>query len=134
MKRSFARIPLWRVAHSVHSDDGSAGDEKAAEEECSLLTIVATLERVAERLQSEGGGAKLRRSELVEQVAWECGCAESSVIPSDHYYNWTNKGLHAYHTKLFLHEGRGLYRFVGRSYPYNGVVIHRPKGQRWAET
>lgn len=78
---------------------------------------------------------QIKRAELVEQVARECGCAKSSVIPSDHCYNRTNKGLRNYHIKLFLHEEEGLYRFVGRNYPYDGVVVHRPrrKGQSQAE-
>jgi hypothetical protein len=94
------------------------------------LNVTETLERVGRRLQQHYGDKPIPRAELVQQVASECGCTEGSVLPSDHCYNRTNHGVGLRHKRLFLHVGRGLYRFVGENYPYTGPVHHYPKAGR----
>ena len=93
-----------------------------------FLNVVETLERVGCRLQAEHGDQPIPRAELEEQVAQECGCVPGSVLPSDHCYNRTNDGIPADNIPMFIHEGAGLYRFVGPAYPYTGPLMHHPKG------
>ncbi len=92
------------------------------------MRVVEALERVARRLQQEKGDQPLRRRDLEKAVARDCGCAEKSVLPSDHCYDRTNDGISPDLPAMFLHCGRGLYRFVGRDYPYSGPQMHYPQG------
>ena len=91
--------------------------------------IVEVLERVGQRLSEVSEGRPLQRKLLVEEVAAECGCKMGSVLPSDHCYNRVNDGLPPDHTPMFVHEGKGLYRFIGKNAPYTGKRMHYPKGK-----
>lgn len=94
--------------------------------------IADVLERVARRLDAANPGQPLRGAELAELVAIECGCARSSVLPSDHCYNRTNNGIPSDNDPMFEHVGdgerSGLYRFLGRHARYSGLQWHYPKG------
>ncbi len=91
------------------------------------LNVVETMERVGRQLQQHYGEKPIPRAKIVEQVAEKCGCAKTSVIPSDHCYNRTNNGIPMENAPMFLHEQSGLYRFVGLNYPYTGPLYHCPK-------
>jgi hypothetical protein len=93
-------------------------------------TIVEAMERIGRELQEQAGDKPILRSEIVRRVVAVTGCTEASVIPSDHCYNRTNKGIRPHHVPLFLHVGRGQYRFVGRDQAYVGSVVRHPKGGR----
>jgi hypothetical protein len=93
-----------------------------------MMDIEKALERVARRLRQIHGDRPIPRAEMVRQVSVECGCARGSVIPSDYCYDRINDGIRPReHAPMFVHEGRGLYRFVGRNYPYDGPLYHHPK-------
>lgn len=53
----------------------------------------------------------------------------------DYYYNVTaltynrwNRGM-TFVCPLFEHVDRGVYRYLGPNYPYNGILSHFPQGQ-----
>ncbi len=91
------------------------------------LGVTEAMERVARRLQTENGDRPLPRKLIVEQVVAECGCGDDSALPSDHCYNRINNGIKLENTPMFLHEGKGLYRFVGLGFRYTGPLMHHPK-------
>jgi hypothetical protein len=94
------------------------------------LKVVETLERVGRRLHARYGDQPIPRSELVKQVADECGCSKGSVLPSDHCYNRTNNGIRLENTPMFIHVGNeksGLYQFVGVDHAYTGPLYHYPQ-------
>jgi hypothetical protein len=89
------------------------------------------MDHVGRGLQQRYGSAPIPRIEIVEEVAKECGCARESVIPSDHCYDRTHEGIRLENEPMFVHVGQprsGLYRFLGRNYPYTGPLFHYPKG------
>lgn len=94
--------------------------------------IASAIESVGRRLQDDYGNEPIPRREIIEGVVEECGCAPTSVIPSDYCYNLWNKGIPCDQTRFFLHEGErrsGNYRFVGKYFSYDGQILHFPKGR-----
>lgn len=61
------------------------------------------------------------------------GRSRGSYIPSDYCYNWKNKGID-FETQphYFLKDEttRGLYKYVGKNYIYNGPIYCNPKKYR----
>jgi hypothetical protein len=69
------------------------------------------------------------------------GNANDFIYPSDHAYNKTNKGnlsnmregdSHVFDTPdnvpLFECVKHGVYKYLGKDYPYNGECRHKPRG------
>lgn len=90
--------------------------------------IAEALEAVGQRLQAMYGEHPIPHRELVKSTAEQAGCALSSVLPSDHAYNRVNRSSFSRSRPLFLQEGRGLYRFLGRDYPYSGPIYWQEAG------
>lgn len=92
------------------------------------MNVVEALERVGRRLQATYGDRPIPRKVLRDEAVRECGCSPGSGLPSDFCYNRTNNGIHLENTPMFIHEERGLYRFVGRGFCYTGKLMHYPMG------
>ena len=59
--------------------------------------------------------------------------SETCYIPSDYCYNRTNKGIvYENQPHYFIKDlsVRGLYKYVGKNYVYNGKVYSKPKKQK----
>lgn len=103
------------------------------------MTIAEALEQIGQQLQTHYGDDPIPGSELKRRTAQLGGHRESSVLPSDFCYNRINAGIPSDNHPMFVHEGRGLYRFVGRSCAYTGLRWHKPQGGpervvgRWLE-
>lgn len=93
------------------------------------MTIAEALEQAGRKLQAQVGDAPIPAAELTRHAARLGGYQESSVLPSDFCYNRTNAGIPCPHQPMFVHEGRGQYRFVGVCYSYTGMMFHKPHGQ-----
>ena len=72
----------------------------------------------------------------IEQIRHKlktAGMKEGSINPADYCYNRINQdkarnaSLLAFN--IFRYVDRGQYEYLGENYPYNGPVIHKPKGQ-----
>lgn len=51
-----------------------------------------------------------------------------SYIPSDYCYNRKNKGInHEEQPHYFLYLKRGVYKYVGKNFVYNGVIEENPR-------
>ena len=63
-------------------------------------------------------GTKFTRKQIINLMHEGFGVNESSVIPSDHSYNMTNKGLRgaSRSNNFFLNIGNGEYEYVGEDY------------------
>ena len=68
-------------------------------------------------------GTKFTRKEIIDMVNQRFGTNPSSILPSDHCYNMTNKGKRgaARDNNFFLNIGDGEYEYVGEH--YIGVAI-----------
>ena len=75
-------------------------------------------------------GQEFTRSWFVETLSTQFGRPKYNYIPSDYCYNWTNRGViyekqpHYFFKDL---EVRGIYKYVGKNYVYNGKVYSKPK-------
>ena len=66
----------------------------------------------------------------IRDLCWEkYRTNRTSVIPSDYCYNRTNEGITNEH-RFLLYLQRGLYRYVGKDYPYNGPVYAKRRGEK----
>jgi hypothetical protein len=83
------------------------------------------MERAGPELEKRYGDS-IPRGVIVKRVAELCDCCESSVLPSDHCYNRVNYDPKSGPKKnpLFLWQRKGVYKFVGRGYRYDGPVVH----------
>ena len=95
-------------------------------------------EEIVEYLTSLKVGQEISRKEIIENVHALYGTNKESIIPSDYCYNIINKDVMSYdfekgHPRLLEHreEERGLYRYLGKNYPYTGSITHKgePVGQ-----
>lgn len=68
-------------------------------------------------------GTKLTRSQIIDMLHTKYGTNETSIIPSDHCYNMTNKGLRGSNrdNNFFLNVGNGEYEYVGEH--FTGMAI-----------
>ena len=88
--------------------------------------ILAAFEKVCPALQTEFGEKSIPKRRIVAAVVAECGCSPEHVRPSDHCYNRMNAGIDLYEIDpLFLYVRKGFYRYVGRNYPFTGLVFRR---------
>lgn len=92
------------------------------------IPIELALEQAGRELQERHGIAAIPSRELVARALRLAGCSSSSVLPSDYAYNRINRGVSRIHP-MFIQEGRGLYRYVGRARPYTGPIYWRPVGE-----
>jgi hypothetical protein len=57
------------------------------------------------------------------------GTNPSSIILSDFCYNRINDGI-KFDKHIFQYLAPKTYKFLGENYPYSGLIIHKPKGQK----
>ncbi len=74
----------------------------------------------------------LTARQMKRDMANDYGINEGSVIPSDYCYNIVNLDPKAHdfkagHPRLLIQIKRGLYKYVGRNYPYDGFITHKGK-------
>ncbi len=70
---------------------------------------------------------------FIKTLSSQYGRARHNYIPSDYCYNWTNKGIvYENQPHYFIKDlsVRGLYKYVGKNYVYNGKVYSKPKKQK----
>ena len=68
-------------------------------------------------------GERFTRSEIIEMVVKKFpGTNKSSVIPSDYCYNKINNGIN-FKFHVFEWVTRGVYKYLGRRYKFNGLVL-----------
>lgn len=87
-------------------------------------------EEIESLLQTMDNQQEFTRSWFVKTLSSKYGRPKHNYIPSDYCYNWTNKGIiyekqpHYFIKDLYI---RGLYRYVGKDYVYNGEVYSKPR-------
>lgn len=96
----------------------------------NTLSLVNVLEIVGKKLQTQYGDDPIPRKKIVEEALLICNYAKSSIIPSDFCYNSVNKDpvSASMANPMFKKEGPEMYKFIGRKYPFSGVVSWTPKG------
>ncbi|MBU9711606.1 DUF7225 domain-containing protein [Evansella tamaricis] len=66
-------------------------------------------------------------SELKKELNEKYGTNPSSIILSDYCYNRYNAGI-KFDKHLFEYINRSTYKYLGESFPYTGLIFHKPKG------
>ena len=68
-------------------------------------------------------GTRFTRKQIIDMLHDRFGTNETSIIPSDHSYNMTNKGLRGSNrdNNFFLNVGDGEYEYVGEN--FTGVAL-----------
>jgi len=66
-------------------------------------------------------------SELKNQLKNKFGTKPESIILSDYCYNRYNKGI-SFDKHLFQYINRNTYKYLGKNYPYTGLIFRKPKG------
>lgn len=80
-------------------------------------------EEMRECLKGYAHGTIFTTAEIKEMVFARFQREKNSVLPSDHCYNYTNKGIKPdSDDKFFMRIKHGEYKYVGENYVYNGVV------------
>ncbi len=64
-------------------------------------------------------------AEVVARSTWKL----KSVLVTDRCYNRNNDGIKHTTPRMFEYLGEGEVRYLGLNYPYNGPMIHKPKGE-----
>lgn len=84
------------------------------------MTIV---EQLRECFKDVPTGTKFTRKQIIDMLHTKYGTNETSIIPSDHCYNMTNKGLRGSNrdNNFFLNVGNGEYEYVGEH--FTGMAI-----------
>ena len=84
------------------------------------MTIV---EQFRECFKDTPIGTRFTRKQIIGMLHEQFGTNETSVIPSDHCYNMTNKGLRGSkrNKNFFLNVGEGEYEYVGEH--FTGMAI-----------
>lgn len=79
------------------------------------MTIV---EQFRECFKDVPVGTKFTRKQIIDMLHEKYGTNETSIIPSDHCYNMTNKGLRGSNrdNNFFLNIGEGEYEYVGEHF------------------
>ena len=91
------------------------------------LDIAAACDRAGRSLQGTYGD-RIPADAIIAAVVADCGCKPGSVLPWDHCYNRTNKGIKLANAPVFEYVETSLFRYVGPNYPYTGELWHYPKG------
>ena len=73
-------------------------------------------------------GMIVKSSDVIEMLRSRFGTNPSSVILSDYCYNRFNDGI-KFTRHIFEYLDSNSYKYLGENYPYNGNIIHKPKGQ-----
>jgi hypothetical protein len=86
------------------------------------------LEEVEEYVSLLREGEVITTKQFKKNLSISNNRSEGSYIPSDYCYNRTNKGIN-YETQphYFLYVKRGLYKYVGKDYQFNGIIVHEPR-------
>ena len=84
------------------------------------MTIV---EQFRECFKDTPIGTRFTRKQIIDMLHDKYGTNETSIIPSDHCYNMTNKGLRGSNREnnFFLNVGEGEYEYVGEH--FTGMAI-----------
>ena len=79
------------------------------------MTIV---EQFRECFKDVPVGTRFTRQQIIDKLRDKYGTNETSIIPSDHSYNMTNKGLRGANREnnFFLNVGEGEYEYVGENF------------------
>ncbi len=80
-------------------------------------------EQIRECFKDVAIGTRFSRKQIIEMLHEKYGTNETSVMPSDHCYNMTNKGLRGSNrvNNFFLNVGEGEYEYVGPH--FTGMAI-----------
>ena len=84
---------------------------------------VTIVEQYRECFKDVPVGTKFTRKQIIDMMHEKFGTNETSIIPSDHSYNMTNKGLRGANREnnFFLNVGDGEYEYVGEH--FTGMAI-----------
>lgn len=93
------------------------------------LDVESALVMSGAELQPRFDPEPIPRKELVRRVVALTGCSADSVLPSDFTYNLVNRAGVSCERPIFVREGRGRYRFVGRNHHYTGPIYWKPRGE-----
>ena len=85
-----------------------------------IMTIV---EQFRECFKDVPVGTRFTRKQIIDMLHERFGTNETSIIPSDHSYNMTNKGIRGLNrdNNFFLNVGDGEYEYVGEH--FTGMAI-----------
>ena len=91
-------------------------------------TIDAVCDRVGGRLALHYGSLPIPIHEIAAEVVAELACNPKSII-TDRCYNRNNAGIDPNTPRMFEYLGEGEVRYLGLDNPYNGPMMHKPKGE-----
>ncbi len=69
----------------------------------------------------------LTSSQIKDMVFNKFATNRNSVLPPDYCYNRINKGID-FNKHIFVMINRNEYKYVGKNYPYSGLILSRAKG------
>ncbi|MBM4141893.1 MAG: hypothetical protein FJ242_10540 [Nitrospira sp.] len=72
-------------------------------------------------------GEILTSSQIKDMLFKKFGTNRNSVLPPDYCYNRINKGID-FSKHIFIMINRNEYKYVGKNYPYSGLILSRAKG------
>jgi hypothetical protein len=74
-------------------------------------------------------GTEFNWGEIIRKVISKHGGNRRSIIPSDYCYNRMNLGIDfENYLHIFEYLGKGLYKYLGENFNYNGKIYHKSKG------
>jgi hypothetical protein len=94
---------------------------------CDNISSMTIFQQIKEVLKDKTGMI-VKSSEVIEMLRSGFGTNPSSVMLSDYCYNRFNDGI-KFTKHIFEYLDSNSYKYLGENYPYNGNIIHKPKGQ-----
>lgn len=73
-------------------------------------------------------GSTITASEIKHALKARFGTNASSIIPSDFCYNRVNDGI-KFDKHIFKYIDHNNYKYLGKQYPFTGLIFHKPTGQ-----
>lgn len=101
--------------------------EKAEDNE---LTVQEQIEQYVVKIIAQYGlGHSISGQDIKTDLVTRYKTNPSSILPADYCYNRLNKGIDKNKTAYFEYIERDQYRVWGKDYPFNGVILAKPKGE-----
>ena len=94
---------------------------------CDNIPSMTIFQQIKEVFKDKTG-IIMKSSDVIEMLRSRFGTNPSSVILSDYCYNRFNDGI-KFTKHIFEYLDSNTYKYLGENYPYNGIIIHKPKGQ-----
>lgn len=74
-------------------------------------------------------GCVVKPSDVKTQLFHKYETIPSSIMLYDYCYNRINDGT-TFDKHIFQYIALGKYKYLGEKYPFTGLIIHKPQGQK----